>query len=211
MTVDAWVASFEYPDDCWYALDMTAEDAAERVAQAVADRGGPRDQEYAEAVYPELTAIRESAAAREASPVVVFVPPEPLPTRPLVPVTVFCAPVASPADGVGVEGLAELARQPRPYRYRDPLVSLVELPAGPACRVHELVLDDPGEDGRRGLVEYVSYYVAPPGYPRGLIELTVTWPSPTLGAALVETADEIALTLALRSTSDDPRASALAL
>lgn len=192
-----WLASFEHPEEFWHSVEMAEEDAAEQVAQAVADRGGQYSQDYAEAVYPELKAIWEGALEREASPVAVYVPPEPLNARPLVPVTAFCAPVPTPPAGSTVETMAQLAAQPQPYRYRDPLVSVVELPAGPACRVHELVLNDPGDDGRRMMIEYVSYYVVPPGYDRGFVELTVTWPSPVLGAEMVETADDIANTLAI--------------
>ncbi|RMI41340.1 hypothetical protein [Streptomyces triticirhizae] len=190
-----WLASFEHPEEFWHALEMAEEDAAEQVAQAVADRGGEYSQDYAEAVYPEIKAIWEGALEREASPVAVYVPPEPLNSRPLVPVTAFCAPVPTPPAGSTVQTMAQLAAQPQPYRYREPGISVVELPAGPACRVHELILNEPGDDGRRVMVEYVSYYVVPPGYDRGFVELTVTWPSPTLGVEMVETADDIANTL----------------
>ncbi|GAA3855906.1 hypothetical protein [Streptomyces sedi] len=192
-----WVASFEHPEEFWHPLEMAEDDAAERVAQAVADRGGEYSQDYAEAVYPELRAIWEGARAREASPVAVYVPPEPLQSRPLVPVTAFCAPVPTPPEVRTVEAMARLAAQPQPYRFRDPLVSVVELPAGPTCRVHELILEEPAEDGRRSMIEYVSYYVVPPGYDRGFVELTVTWPSPTLGETMAETADDIAQTLTI--------------
>ncbi|UCM89498.1 hypothetical protein [Streptomyces marincola] len=192
-----WVAAFEHPEEFWLQLDMGAADVAEQAAQAIADRGGELSQDYAEAVYPELQVIRDGALERDASPVAVYVPPEPLTSRPLVPVTAFVAPLPATAEQSTVAAMAELAARPQPYRYRDPLISTVDLPAGPACRVHELVLNEPGEDGRRVMTEYVSYYVVPPGYGKGFVELTVTWPSPTLGAAMEETADEIAATLTI--------------
>ncbi|MDT0446885.1 hypothetical protein [Streptomyces johnsoniae] len=193
-----WVAAFQHPEEFWIQLDMKATDTAEQAAQTVADRGGELSQDYAEAVYPELQVIRDGALEREASPIAVYVPPEPLSSRPLVPVTAFVAPVPAPADQSTVEAMAALAAQPQPYRYRDPLVSIVELPAGPACRVHELVLNERSEDGRRVMNEYVSYYVVPPGYDQGFVELTVTWSSPTLGASMEETADDIAGTLTIQ-------------
>ncbi len=192
-----WVAAFQHPEEFWIQLDMQAVDVAEQAAQAVADRGGELIQDYAEAVYDELKVIRDSALERQASPVAVFVPEEPLGVRPLVPVTAYVAPVPMPAEQCSIDALAAMAAEPQSYRYRDPFISTVELPAGPALRVHELVLDVRGEDDRRAMTEYVSHYVLPPGYDKGFVELTVTWSSPVHGQAMEETADDIAGTLTI--------------
>ncbi|MDT0341760.1 hypothetical protein [Streptomyces litchfieldiae] len=192
-----WVAGFDYPPEHWIQLDMKSPDVAEQAAQAIADRGGEIDQEYAEGAYPELKAIRDGALEREASPVVVFVPPEAPDLRPLVQITAFVAPVPAPSGHRTVEAMAELARQPQPYRFRQPGISVIDLPAGPTCRVHELVHNEPGDDGRNMLTEYISYYVLPPGYDKGFVEFTVTWFTPAIGSAMVETADEMAATLTI--------------
>lgn len=158
-----WVAGFDYPTDGWIHIDVTAEDGAERAAQEVADRGGELDQEYAEALYPELKVIRDGAFHRNATPVVVFVPVKPAPARPLVPVTAFVAPWSIPKRGLTLESVAAMAREPQSYRLREPLISEIELPAGPALRVHELVIEEKGDDDRQVLTEYLSYYVLSPG------------------------------------------------
>ncbi|WP_326598412.1 hypothetical protein [Streptomyces sp. NBC_01803] len=197
-----WVAGFDYPDEGWIQLDMGETDVAEQAAQLVADRGGEHDQAYAEAVYEELKVIRDGALERDASPVVVYVPEAPPQSLPMVPVSAFVAPWELPEERRTLETLTGLARQPRPYRFREPDVRTVDLPAGPACRVHELVVNEAGDDDRQTLMEYVSYYVIPPGYPDGVIEMTVTWASPAVGDVMVETADEMAATLTVNRTED---------
>ncbi|RKN42950.1 hypothetical protein [Streptomyces hoynatensis] len=193
-----WVAGFDYPEGGFIELDMSAEDVAERAAQQIADRGGELDQAYAEEAYVELKAIRDRALERNASPVIVFAPAYPSELRPMLPITAFVAPWDAPPEQRTPEAIAELARQPQPYRFQEPDVKVVELPAGPACRVHELVLNDVPGDERQLVMEYVSYYVIPKSYPGGVVELTVSWSSPTFGNTMLETADEMAESLTLR-------------
>ncbi|RKN10059.1 hypothetical protein [Streptomyces radicis] len=189
-----WVAAFEHPEGGWIPLDMESVNAAEEAAQRIADRGGAENQEYAELVYPELKAIRDGALERGASPVMAFVPETPSPTRPLVVVTVFVAPVDVGEERT-LENIARLVRRPREFRYREPLIDEVELPAGQALRVHELVVNEEGDDERRVLMEYVTHYVIVPDYPKGVFEMTVTWASPAIGPELAQTADEMAASL----------------
>lgn len=192
-----WVAGFDYPEGGFIELDMTAEDVAERAAQQIADRGGELDQAYAEEAYVELKAIRDRAWERNASPVIVFAPAYPSELRPMLPITAFVAPWEVPPGHRSPESIAVLAREPQPYRFQDPNVEVVQLPAGPACRVHELVLNDVPGDERQLLMEYVSYYVVPEDY-SGVVEFTVSWSSPTFGNAMLETAAEMAESLTLR-------------
>jgi hypothetical protein len=200
-----YVAGFDYPEAEWIQLDMASEDAAERAAQQIADRGGTLDQVYAEAAYPELKAITEGALERNASPVAVFVPFEPGESRPMVPMSAFVTSYeASPAER-NLDFLAAFARQPRPFRFREPHVETVDLPAGPAVRVHELVVNEKGDDDRQVMMEYVTHYVASPTYPDGVVEMTVTWSSPTIGPIMAEVADDMAATLTVERREAHPQ------
>ncbi|MDT0307479.1 hypothetical protein RM780_10945 [Streptomyces sp. DSM 44917] len=209
MAENLWVAGFDHPGAGWHQLDVRAEDGPERVAQEIADRGGDLNHLYAEAVLPELKLIRQGAVERGAAPVVVFVPDVPAESRPLVPITAFVAPWGGPPPDGGPASVAALARVPRDYRLREPLIGEIDLPAGPALRVHELVREEPTEDGRRLLMEYVSYYVFPPGLTDGPVEMTVSWSSPAIGAEMAGTADEIAASLTVSPAAETLPAEAL--
>ncbi|MEU3848929.1 hypothetical protein [Streptomyces sp. NPDC029554] len=71
----------------------------------------------------------------------------------------------------------------------------VELPLGPALRVHRQEPTDPrAEHGT--VVEGIAHYVLPLGYPTAL-ECRLLWTSLGLGAELVKVADELADSLRL--------------
>lgn len=190
-----WIAGFDYPSYGWKQLDVWAKEGAERAAQEIADRGGELNMAYAKALCPEFKLIRQGAMARNATPVVVFVPELPLQSRPLIPVTAFVAPWNFPEQGCTLEAVIAMAREPQPYRVREPVVSEIRLPVGLSVRVHEVVVEETGDDERRVVTEYISYYVIPPGYLDGIVEMTVTWTSPGIGPEMVQTADEMATTL----------------
>ncbi|WP_049580386.1 hypothetical protein [Streptomyces sp. SBT349] len=209
MAEEKWEAGFDYPGLDWHQLDVRAEDGAERLAQEIADRGGELDQLYAEAVYPELRHIHEEARKRDARPMVVFVPEFPNEARPLVSITAYVAPWAPPEQGRDLKTVTGIAMEPRPNRMRPPLVSDMELPAGPAVRVHEVLLSEPKEDNRQLISEAMTYYILPPGLPDRVVEMTIEWNSPIIGAEMAETADEMAMTLTLAPAGSGVEAEAV--
>ncbi|RKN45553.1 hypothetical protein [Streptomyces hoynatensis] len=190
-----WIRSFDLPGTGWLQLAVNDPDGAERAAREIAERDGEGMPEYAEAVYPELKAIRENMGERDAAPVAVYVPPVPPATRPLIPVSAYVEGRRwSPAERSMETVLAEVGR-PQPYRFGEPGITVVELPAGPACRLHEVVLHDRGDDGRRFMTEHLDHFVLPPECPEGIFMFSVTWSSLAIGADMAATADAMAASL----------------
>ncbi|MFJ8595587.1 hypothetical protein [Streptomyces sp. NPDC093598] len=125
----------------------------------------------------------------------------------------LCAAVLAPRDGPVVASCtvrelsippqsrtvaafrAELARAEGPYFGDGPLLTEVELPLGPALRVHRQEPTDPAADSGT-VVEGVAHYVLPRRHPTAL-ECRLLWTSLGLGAELVEVADELAGSLRL--------------
>jgi hypothetical protein len=89
---------------------------------------------------------------------------------------------------------AEAERAPGPY-FGGQVLTEVELPLGPALRVHRQEPTDPGADGGT-VVEGVAHYVLPRRHPTAL-ECRLLWTSLGLGAELVKVADELAQSLRL--------------
>jgi hypothetical protein len=199
--VTRWVRRFDYPEQGWLQLVVNSPDGPERAAREVADREGEGMREYADAVYPELKALWEGMREQQAAPVAVYVPPVPLNARPLVPITAYVQGLWQPPEERGLEAIAEQLSQPQPYRLGQAQVSVVKLPAGPACRLHEAVLHDAGDagdDGRRLVIEHIDYYLLPPECPEGVFKLSVNWSSLVIGAEMVATADVMAASLTVR-------------
>ncbi|MDT0345945.1 hypothetical protein [Streptomyces litchfieldiae] len=193
-----WICGFGYPADGWLPLEVDSPDGAERAAQRIAEREGDGNELYAEAVYPELKVIWEGMRARAAGPVAVWVPPVPLNARPLVPASIFAAREETSPEERTVAAVGETFRRPRPDRLGEADITEIELPLGPACRVHQLLLNQPGDDGRQFVIEAIDYFVLPPDYPEGLFQLSVSWSSPAIAPHMTETADRIATTLTAR-------------
>lgn len=182
-------------------LAMYDPEGAERAAKEVADREGEGMEEYAEAVYPELKEIWDGMRERRAAPVVVYVPPVPLSTRPLVPVSVYVQARKCPPEERTVEALTELVSAPQPEGFGEPDITAVELPAGPACRVHEVLRNELGDDERRFLIEHIDYFVLPPECPEGMFNLSVTWSSLAIGPQMTDMADVMAASLRIEHSS----------
>ncbi|MEV6313633.1 hypothetical protein [Streptomyces sp. NPDC051776] len=96
-----------------------------------------------------------------------------------------------PVESWQVEALraeAELIEGPF---FREPQTSSVDLPLGPAMRVHRVEPIDPDSDST-GVLEGVAHYVLPSQCPGVAIELVMIWHTPGLGGVLEEMADRIA-------------------
>lgn len=196
-----WVSQLDYPAAAgWLELATRAPDGAERAAREIADREGKGMREYAEAVYPELKAIWEQMRERRAGPVVVYVPPVPLAVRPLVPVSVYVQAWKCPPEERSVEAITALVSPPTPDRFGEADVTAIRLPAGPACRLHEVLADEVGDDGRRFLIEHVDYFVLPPECPDAMCKLSVTWSSLAIGPEMTGAADVMAASLRIEKS-----------
>ncbi|MDT0341521.1 hypothetical protein [Streptomyces litchfieldiae] len=194
-----WISQFDCPANDWLPMVMGTPDGAEHVARQVADREGEGVRDYAEAVYPELKVIWENMRERQAAPVAVCVPVIPRSARPLVPASAYVQGWrCTPEDRV-METLTDLVSQPKHHRLGKPDVSVVELPAGPTCRVQEVLLNDVGDDGRRFIIEQIDHFVLPPACQEGMFKFTIPWSDPTLGPGISHLADEMAFSLSICS------------
>ncbi|MFH8500043.1 hypothetical protein [Streptomyces coeruleorubidus] len=90
---------------------------------------------------------------------------------------------------------AEAERAPGPYFGDGQVLIEVELPLGPALRVHRQEPTDPEADSGT-VVEGVAHYVLPRRRPAAL-ECRLLWTFLGLGAELVKVADELADSLRL--------------
>lgn len=195
--VTEWISRFDYPRTGWLQLIINSPEGPERAAREIAGREGSGNQEYADAVYPELKVIWEGMRARQAAPVAVYVPHIPLSARPLVPVSAYVQGQKISSEERTLAAITELVSQPQDNRLGQPDIAVVELPVGSACRLHELLLHE-RDDGRQFVIEHIDYYVIPPVCPEGVFKLSVTWYSPAVGPGMIETADEIAASLTVR-------------
>lgn len=91
-----------------------------------------------------------------------------------------------------MEWVLEKAGLPQPYRHGEAEITVVELPAGPACRLHEMMLDEEGDDGRQLMIEHIDYFILPSASPDVLVKLSVNWASTALGTDMVDVADAMA-------------------
>ncbi|MGW5136229.1 hypothetical protein [Streptomyces sp. NPDC004135] len=125
----------------------------------------------------------------------------------------LCAAVLAPADGPVVASYtvreltvptesrtvaafrAEAGKAEGPCFGDGPVLTEVELPLGPALRVHRQEPTDPQAD-HGTVVEGIAHYVLPRRHPTAL-ECRLLWTSLGLGAELVKVADELADSLRL--------------
>ena len=99
-----------------------------------------------------------------------------------------------PADP---EHLATLLAAPRPEDLRQREVDVVELPVGPAVRVHAIA-DQPGEGEGAGsvVVEGLDHFIPVPGG-NDVLLVSCTTPMVALGDALLPTFDAIAASVTI--------------
>lgn len=159
-----WVPTFDYPAEDWLLVDVTSPDGAERAAQQIVDRGGRQNKRYAKAMYPELKSSWQEMREEVAEPVLLYAPQVRRNAQPLSPASVHAAWRVSDFERT-MEALVENMQNPPSgsalTRSREPEITTVQLPAGPACRVHEAFLSDTGlsrgeaSDGVRTLLRAV--------------------------------------------------------
>ncbi|MDT0306912.1 hypothetical protein RM780_08035 [Streptomyces sp. DSM 44917] len=208
MTEIEWVPRFDYPPQEWVLVDVRLPDGPERAAQQVADRGGRQNKRYAKAVYSELRHIWKDTYEELGEPVVAYVPHVRRNAEPLVPTSVAAFWREVPCERT-LEALMEAMSQPLTNpaltRVGEPEVSAVELPVGPACRVHDVHL---GHTGWEQLaMERLEYWVLSPLYPAELLQLKATWVSGTVGEGMAKLVDRMAasLTCVRRGEGEEPR------
>jgi hypothetical protein len=188
-----WALTFDYPaGEEWLALDAQQPDGAERIAQQVADRGGRQNKRYARAALPELRTNWREARTEGLEPYVVYVPQVRRAVSPLLAASAFA--VRSVLENaLTMEEVVEKTHEPTyapevaPTRERK--VTVVDLPVGPACRLHDAPLP-----GRPPSSEFVQHYVLPKEFPQDFLMIDVTWVD-TVGPGMVELADQMAASL----------------
>jgi hypothetical protein len=194
-----WVPRFDYPSGgewLWLDVNLPDPDGAKQVARQIADRGGWRNRRYAKEVYQQLKNdwVRPQVARIE--PVVVYVPHVRRNTLPLSPADVDVR-LFTPDHERTLEATMAKAREPMNHptasSAQEPEITAVELPAGPACRVHE-VLETYSDFGDQVLTEYVDYTVLPEVYSKDMVLMRTFWTKDSV-PGMVELADKIAATL----------------
>ncbi|MDT0341522.1 hypothetical protein [Streptomyces litchfieldiae] len=84
-----WVPRFDYPsDDGWLFMDVHLPDAAERIGQQIADRGGRRNKRFGKAVIEQLKAEWIGALELQIEPIVVYAPRVPRELPPECPASI---------------------------------------------------------------------------------------------------------------------------
>ncbi|MFF3873149.1 hypothetical protein [Streptomyces sp. NPDC001978] len=177
--------------DNWLVLDLRSETLEDWVrAAAEKHLDGDSRAEWRDAFADDLLWYRETAVRQGALCAAVLAPPD-------------CAVLASytvrelsiPATSLSVSALlAEVSQGEGPY-FSEPQFSEVELPLGPALRVHRFEPTEPQADS--GIIlEGVAHYVLPRHFPTAL-ECRLLWTSLGLGEELVKVADELAESLRL--------------
>ncbi len=98
-----------------------------------------------------------------------------------------------------VDSLADALRVARPEDINGRDVSVVDLPGGPAVRVHAISEGAPGDEGEIVVVEGVDHFIPVPGG-TDLLLLSGTTPAVGVGDALLPLFDDIATTVEIRTT-----------
>ncbi|TDC27137.1 hypothetical protein E1265_02335 [Streptomyces sp. 8K308] len=204
-----WVPGFDYPGGGeWLWLDVNRTDPAEHVARQVAERGGRRNKRYAKETYRQLSDDWVQAREARIEPVVVYVPHVRRSSPPASPASVHVKRY-TPDYQRTVEATLARLREPKNFPgvsyARESLITAVELPAGPACRLHKVVMSDTGF-GDQVAMEAVTHYVIPKEYAEDMLLLSMVWVRDS-AHRMVELADAVAASLRLtpRGSEDSPR------
>ncbi|MFJ4562182.1 hypothetical protein ACIP4U_00335 [Streptomyces caelestis] len=176
----------------WLVLDLRSEDP-ETWARTLAGQhlGGDVPEPWREAFATDLLWYRGAAVRQGALCAAVLAPQD----GPVV-ASYTVRELNIPPESLTVAAFrAEAERADGPYFGGEQILTEVELPLGPALRVHRQEPTDPDADSGT-VVEGVAHYVLPRRYPTAL-EGRLLWTSLGLGAELVKVADELADSLRL--------------
>ncbi|MEV7077158.1 hypothetical protein AB0N88_01185 [Streptomyces sp. NPDC093516] len=176
----------------WLILDLVSEEP-EAWARALAGQhlGDDVPEQWREAFATDLLWYWGAALRQGALCAAVLAPRE----GPVV-ASYTVRELTVPAESRTVAAFrAEAERAPGPHFGEGPALTEVELPLGPALRVHRQEPTDPEAD-RGTVVEGIAHYVLPRRHSTAL-ECRLLWTSLGLGAELVEVADELAGSLRL--------------
>jgi hypothetical protein len=205
-----WVPRFDYPaSDEWLCFDVNLPDGAKEVARQIIQRGGWRNKRYAKQVYSELNQGWAGIPKLRYEPIIVYVPQVQRNLPAAVPGHVN-AKRFTPDYERTLEAAMARAREPLGLQTEVSAqvseVTAVELPAGPACRVHE-VLEGDLQYGAQMTMEFVEYCVIPEVYSEDMLLFRAFWVKDDL-PEMLELADRIATTLTFKprgSGEESPR------
>jgi hypothetical protein len=194
-----WVPRFDYPaSNEWLFFDVNLPDGAREVARQITQRGGWRNKRYAKEVYREL---KHGLAGLPDlyEPIVVYVPHVRRDLPPACPghvnATRFVPDYERTLDACMARVRESLSRKTE-VAVRESEITAVELPAGPACRVHE-VLEGDLQYGAQMTMEFVEYYLIPEVYSEDMLLFRAFWVKDDL-PEMLELADRIATTLTFK-------------
>jgi hypothetical protein len=187
-----WTCSISHPDG-WVTLPATGTEnpwpwAAERVREML---GPEAETAQVDALAADLVAWTQDSREREPTMALAFYP------DPAGPLVAMCEiQDYHPDEMVGEITLDWLAST---FGMAEGTLGEVEtmkgdLPAGPAVRIRQMTEGAPDREGRRPVLETLTYGVRPPGIDAAVV-LLFSWVGLALGAELTEMADEMAETL----------------
>jgi hypothetical protein len=122
---------------------------------------------------------------------------------PVANLDVFCFYPKPPNDPLTLDYYRRIYGTPEGDTIGEIEVSEVDLPPGPAVRIHRHRAQEPDHLGQSIEREDVIYAVRPPQIPDAVV-LVVSWVELALGPALIKTADAVAKTLAIKPLDDPP-------
>lgn len=189
----SWQCRLDLPVGTWVALPLDEVDPAGAACDLAVELAADLPDEDAEGLREELP--RMSAAAQQAGAVLAAVLLTPDADAVLALLQVL------PLALEGAPDLQELALAPSAGGsdvLGEPRVTLVELAAGPAVRVRQLVSAGDGE----AVLENLDHLVVAPGADPEVVLVPASWTSLLVGDAIAEIVDECVATLVMEPALD---------
>jgi hypothetical protein len=193
--LDGWNFGFEVPEDWVFGdLALTEDERAAALADAVERlvEAEPAFRDDAVRMTNAAISIVADAVARQALAVAVGFALVDGSVAPMA-VVAHHLPGTAPVD---VDRLAESLRRPHPRDLNGRDVMVVDLPGGPAVRVHAISEGGSASGAPSPVVEGVDYFIPVPGSD-DLFLLSCTTPAVAIGDLLQPVFDEMAASVGI--------------